>query len=163
LPPRGLQRAVDEAAVTRQLDLSVLDAVVARHAGHHRAARLRAALDGYRPGTTLTRSDLEERFLALCAAHGLPRPDVNRTVAGLEVDFLFAAARLVVETDGWRFHGTRAAFERDRHRDAALARADFRVLRFTHRQLEREPSAVAATVAAASRSGSRRAGSRSAR
>jgi very-short-patch-repair endonuclease/predicted transcriptional regulator of viral defense system len=166
LPARALHRALDEAAVTRRLDLSRLDALLERHAGHHRAAKLRAALDSHRPGTTLTRSELEERFLALCRAHELPQPAVNAAVARLEVDFLFAAARLVVETDGWRFHGTRAAFERDRRRDATLTLAGYRALRFTHRQLEREPDAVAATVAAAlaaSRSASRTAGSRSAR
>jgi predicted transcriptional regulator of viral defense system len=149
LPPRGLQRALDEAAVSGRLDLTLLDAVIARHGGHHRAAKLRAALDAHRPGTTLTRSALEERFLALCHRHDLPRPTVNAGVAGLEVDFLFAPARLVVETDGWRFHGTRTAFERDRRRDATLTLRGYRVLRFTHRQLEHEPAAVAATVAAA--------------
>src|SRR3954447_26592788 len=106
LPARPLQRALDEAAVARRLDLSLLDALIARHAGHHRAAKLRAALDHHRPGNTPTRSELEERFLSLCATHGLPRPAVNTKIAGLEVDFLFAGARLVVETDGWRFHGT---------------------------------------------------------
>ena len=151
LPPRALQRALDEAVVIRRVDVSLLDAVIARHAGRHGAARLAAALEAHRPGTTFTRSDLEERFLALCEAHDLPRPEVNRRVAGLEVDFLFPDARLVVETDGWRFHGTRAAFERDRNRDARLTRAGYRILRFTHRQLEADARTVAATVAAAAR------------
>ena len=152
LPPRALQRALDQAVVIRRIDLSFVDAVVARQ----RVSR---------PGTTLTRSDLEERFLAVCEAHDLPRPQVNRRVAGLEVDFLFSDARLVVETDGWRFHGTRAAFERDRNRDARLTRAGYRTLRFTHRQLEADARAVAATVAAAMRAtaASRTAGRRSAR
>src|SRR4051812_41063635 len=167
LPPRALHRAIEEAAIARRLDLPVLDALVTRHAGHHRAAKLRAALDAPRPGATLPRSELEERSLALCATHGLPSPAVNRVVAGLEVDFVFAPLRLVVETDGWRFHGTRAAFERDRARDATLTRAGYRTLRLTHRQLVTEPSGVAATVAAAlaaaTRSASRIAGSRSAR
>jgi very-short-patch-repair endonuclease len=69
---------------------------------------------------------------------------VNETVAGLEIDFLFAAQRLVVEADGWRFHGTRAAFERD----AILARAGYRTLRVTHRQLTRRPSEVVAAIGA---------------
>ena len=67
----------------------------------------------------------------------------------VEVDFLFPRERLVVETDGWRFHGHRAAFERDRRRDAELTRAGYRCLRFTHRQIANEPGAVAATVGAA--------------
>ena len=149
LPTRALERALDQAAVARRLDVRALDALIARHRGHHRAAKLRAVLDRHRPGTTFTRSQLEERFLALCDRHGLPRPAVNRIVAGLEVDFLFEAHGLLVETDGWRYHGTRAAFERDRRRDARLARAGYRTLRFSHRQLAEEPAAVAATVAAA--------------
>jgi very-short-patch-repair endonuclease/predicted transcriptional regulator of viral defense system len=165
LPPRRLQRAIDQAEVERLLDLASLDAVIARHAGHHRAAKLSAALRAHRPGTTLTRSELEERFLGLCADLGLPRPQVNRTIAGLEVDFVFEPDRVVVETDGWRFHGTRAAFERDRRRDATLTRAGYRTLRFTHRQIEGDARTVAATVAAAllPTAASRTAGTRSAR
>lgn len=82
-------------------------------------------------------------MLALCDEHDLPRPRSRAWVAGLRVDFLFAASRLVVETDGYRYHRTRRAFERDRERDA---RAGYRTLRFTHRQLTREPAMVAATL-----------------
>ncbi|HEX2102734.1 MAG TPA: DUF559 domain-containing protein [Solirubrobacteraceae bacterium] len=74
---------------------------------------------------------------------------MNHWVAGLEVDFLFEACRVVVETDGWVHHRTPTAFERDRQRDAALARAGHRVLRFTCRQVTDDPATVAATIAAA--------------
>jgi very-short-patch-repair endonuclease len=94
-------------------------------------------------------------MLALCRAGALPRPAVNAHVDGLEVDFLFPGHRLAVETDGWRYHRTRTAFERDRHRDATLARAGYRVLRFTHRQLDEEPRTVAETLAAAMAAGPR--------
>lgn len=146
---RDLQRALDEGAVQRLISVSSLVALARAHPGHPGSATLKQALRTHAPGTTLTRSELEERFLALCAAHGLPRPEVNVRVAGLEVDFLFERGRLVVETDGWRFHGHRAAFERDRRRDATLTRAGYRTLRFSHDQLAGEPRAVAATVAAA--------------
>ena len=85
-------------------------------------------------------------MLALCRRPELERTDPRAWVAGLEVDFLFAASRLVVETDGYRYHRTRRAFERDRERDAILARAGYRTLRFTHRQLTREPAMVAETI-----------------
>jgi very-short-patch-repair endonuclease len=106
-------------------------------------------LAAHDPGTTLTRSALEDAMLELCRVHGLPRPLVNAHVAGLEVDVLFPAQRLVVETDGWRYHRTRSAFERDRERDAALTRVGHRVLRFTDRQIAGDPRTVAATLAAA--------------
>jgi hypothetical protein len=95
----------------------------------------------------VTKSDLEALFLGLCKDNGLPAPRVNPTVAGKDVDFLFLFDdRLVVETDSWRYHKTRQAFENDRARDARLARAGYRTLRFTDRQLEREPRMVVATV-----------------
>jgi very-short-patch-repair endonuclease len=40
------------------------------------------------------------------------------------------------------------AFEDDRARDARLTALGFRVVRFTHRQLLREPQLVAATLVA---------------
>ena len=71
---------------------------------------------------------------------------VNAIVCGLEVDFHWPRRRLVVEVDGWTFHRTRRAFERDRERDAILAAGGIRVLRFTHRQVTREPALVAAAL-----------------
>jgi very-short-patch-repair endonuclease len=94
----------------------------------------------------VTKSDLEALFLGLCSDHGLPPPRVNPMVAGREVHFLFADDRLVVETDSWRFHKTRRAFESDRARDARLARAGYRTLRFTDRRLEHDAQTVVATV-----------------
>jgi Transcriptional regulator, AbiEi antitoxin len=44
------------------------------------------------------------------------------------------------------YHGPRAAFERDRRRDADLQTAGFRVLRFTWRRLQDEPLAVAVAL-----------------
>jgi very-short-patch-repair endonuclease len=149
LTPRQLERTLDQAEILQLIDSSTLDALVRTHSTDRGATRLSATLERHHPGTTLTRSELEEMFLELCRAHALPCPRVNTHVAGLEVDFLFATQRLVVETDGWSYHRTRTAFERDRHRDAALIRGGYRVLRFTHRQLERERGTVAATVAAA--------------
>jgi very-short-patch-repair endonuclease len=146
---RALERVLDRAEVLRLTDVTRLVAVAEAHPGHHGAGRLRRTLAEHTPGTTLTRSDLEERMLALCRNRGLPQPRVNHFVAGLEVDFLFAEQRLVIEADGWAFHRSRAAFERDRERDAALTLAGHRVLRFTDRQVEREPATVAAAITAA--------------
>jgi len=102
-------------------------------------------------GTTITRSDLEERFLALCRRHGLPKPLVNTWLEAKEVDFLFPRHRLIVETDSWTHHRSRAAFEDDRVRDALMARAGYRTLRFTYRQIQDDAASVAQAVAAALR------------
>lgn len=94
----------------------------------------------------LTRSELERRFLRLCRRHRLPRPEVNARVGPFVVDFLWRSQRLVVETDGYRFHRGRLAFESDRARDVELKLLGHAVVRFTHRQLVDEPSRVARTL-----------------
>ncbi len=63
-------------------------------------------------------------------------------VAGEVVDFSWPRQRLVVETDSFRYHRSRRAFENDRRRDAELQVAGYRVLRFTDSQLSSDPGAV---------------------
>lgn len=82
-----------------------------------------------------TRSELERRFLALCRRHGLPAPEVNVRIDDFLVDFLWRDRRLIVETDGYRYHRGRAAFEDDRARDLRLKLLGYDVLRLTERQL----------------------------
>jgi very-short-patch-repair endonuclease len=142
LTDRELSRAIHVAEVEHSLAARTLVAVNGRRGGG-RLARV-AGADRDR-----TRSDLERRFERLCARHGLPKPRTNDRVAGFEVDFHWRGERLVAETDGWSFHRTRRAFELDRRRDQTLARAGYRVLRFTHEQVTREPAEVAATLRAA--------------
>ena len=59
---------------------------------------------------------------------------------------LWRAERLVAEVDGYAFHSTRSAFERDRARDADLQARGLRVLRFTWRQIVDQPAVVVARV-----------------
>ncbi len=65
-----------------------------------------------------------------------------------EVDFLWRSQSVIVETDGFEFHGNRLAFESDRARDAALQAAGLGVLRFTYRQLRDSPASVAGSLRA---------------
>jgi very-short-patch-repair endonuclease/predicted transcriptional regulator of viral defense system len=148
LPREALRRAVAEAEHQRVFDLTDLERTLDAHRHRPGAARLRALLAEAGVGDDLTRSELEERVLAICDRHGVPRPRVNARVAGLEVDFHWPAARLVVEADGRRFHLTAPAFERDRERDALLLLHGLRVLRLTSRRIAREPDAVGATLRA---------------
>ena len=112
-------------------------------------------INGRRGATRLThapdrsRSELERRFKRLCEQAGIAVGEHNAKVHGIEVDFLWRERRLVVELDGWRYHRSRAAFEDDRARDQALARAGFRVVRFTYRQVTERPEEVARTLRAA--------------
>jgi very-short-patch-repair endonuclease len=93
-----------------------------------------------------TRSALERKFLRLCHRHRIPAPRVNVRVGPFVVDFLWPESRLIVEVDGYEFHRDRATFEADRARDANLAAQGYRVLRFTYRQVTKEPARVATTV-----------------
>jgi hypothetical protein len=71
----------------------------------------------------------------------LPWPRFNTTLRRFEVDVLWAEQHVVVEVDGYAFHGHRSAFERDRRRDQALVAAGYTVIRVTTRQLVDEPMA----------------------
>lgn len=140
-----LARAVKRAQILRTLDLAEVERVLARANGRRGVTRLRAAL-GVIP--TGTRSELEDRLLALLGRARLPAPRVNALLLGFEVDFHWPAHRLVVETDGYETHGTRDAFETDRARDLALQAAGWRVVRITWRRLMERPREVEAALAA---------------
>ena len=140
LGPRELERALEAAERLRLLDVGALEATIRRSPGR-RLGRLATAIAEEREPPPV-RSELERRFLDVCEDAGLPPPAVNAMVEGLEVDAVWRGSRLVVELDGHAFHGTRAAFERDRERDATLQLAGYRVLRLTHRRLG-DPEAVA--------------------
>ena len=105
--------------------------------------------DQLRQGRAPTRSPLEDQLLPLIRKAGLPEPEVNVRVGGHTVDFLWRDQRVIVETDGYATHGHRAAFERDRAQDAALLAAGYIVLRFSYRQVTREPLTVIAAITAA--------------
>ncbi len=108
---------------------------------------------GEAPGRDRTRSDLERAFLRLCHRHCLPPPEVNVRIGPHLVDFLWRAQRLVVETDGYRYHRGRQAFEDDRDRDLALKARGFAVVRLSEKQVDEQPQRVAETLAAALRVG----------
>ena len=79
----------------------------------------------------MTRSDLEATMVGAIERAGLPRPEVNVSVLGYEVDFVWREHHVIAELDTYVTHGTRAAFERDRERDRKLAIAGWQVVRIT--------------------------------
>jgi very-short-patch-repair endonuclease/predicted transcriptional regulator of viral defense system len=117
-------------------------------------ARRQAEVLGYRlDGAAeiepdLTRSELERRFLRLCASAALPSPEVNARVGSQLVDFLWRRSGLIAETDGYRYHRGRANFEHDRAREAKLAVAGYEVLRFTWRQIVNDGDDVVSALRA---------------
>jgi very-short-patch-repair endonuclease len=145
---RELERALDEGLVNRIVRAKEVRDVLARTRGRHGASLLANLLDG-RAGSTVTRSQAEERFLALVRDAELPMPEVNARVHGYEVDFLWREQGVAVEVDGYRYHSTRSAFERDSAKGAKLTAAGLHVMRVTWLQMDHEPLAVVARLSQA--------------
>jgi very-short-patch-repair endonuclease len=142
---RRVERALERAEKLELFDLRAIDSVRERNPGHHGLKNLNLALELYLPDDR-SRSDFERDLIDLCRDHDLPLPLVNATVAGYEVDALWPEARLIVELDSWEHHRDRAAFERDRIRDAELRLASYTVIRITYRRLRDHPEEVAALI-----------------
>ena len=143
-----------EAAVNRADQLDLVNPERLRKEAEGRgnsagAAVIRAVLDRdtFRP----TDSELERMFLRLVRKARLPIPDTQVRLNGYTVDFHWPGFRLVVETDGLRYHRTATTQARDAQRDRAHALAGLRTMRFTHAEVSHEPEAVATTLAEALR------------
>lgn len=97
-------------------------------------------------------SVLESLLRCLLAQHGIVVPrtqlvvtDGNGVFLG-RVDFAWPEQRLIVETDGRRWHDPQDARDRDRRRSNAYARHGWLVLRFTWADVVHTPEAVVAAV-----------------
>jgi len=149
LSERELARAVEQAQVCHLVTDGSLYEQCSRYPRHPGARALRHAI---RPEPALTRSAAERRLLELIRAARLPEPHANTRIGAYEGDLVWPEAAVVVEVDGYAFHSTRAAFERDRRRDAELQTMGYRVFRVTWRQIADEPEALVATLALATAS-----------
>jgi very-short-patch-repair endonuclease len=145
----GLERAVNEVDRLDLIDPETLLKALSDYSGRPGVARLRALLD--RRTFRLTDSELERRFLPLAARAGLPLPLTRQRVNGFRVDFFWPDLRLVVETDGLRYHRTPAQQARDRLRDQTHTVAGFTALRFTHAQVRYEAGYVCSTLSQVAR------------
>ena len=139
LDRRAVERAVEQAEVLRLFDLREVQQAIER-AGPRRGPGLLSSVLENLDGPTLTESELEEAFLALCREAAIPTPEVNAWMtlsdgSPIKVDFLWRRERLAVETDGHPFHRTRQSRERDARRDVLLRLAGFEPVRFTGRQV----------------------------
>jgi very-short-patch-repair endonuclease len=122
--PRLLEDAFEEGQVLHGLAPEDLACALVLRRRHRGTARLRRLLDGaVDPGKVQSR--LELRFLQLCKAYGLPRPLTQARLGRWPVDFYFPDERVVIETDGRRFHASAAKRRRDARKDRDIeARGD---------------------------------------
>jgi very-short-patch-repair endonuclease len=141
---RRLEDLVAQSARLDLFDLAAMRGVLAAHPRQRGRRRLSVLLDRLGgAGAADLRSPAETAMLQLCDDHGLPSPRSNVTLAGFVVDFHWPGTDLVVETDGFTYHNMPAVFESDRDRDQVLMLAGWRVVRFSFRQLTREPERCA--------------------
>jgi hypothetical protein len=145
----GVESAVEEAIVSGVVTARVLRALLERHArrGRSGVGPLRAALEAWPLGGKPPDSLLEVRMARFLDRAGLPLATFHATVAGREVDFELAGTPIVLECDGWEYHGkTRAQFERDIERDQQLVADGRVVVHFTWRQITKRASATAERI-----------------
>jgi very-short-patch-repair endonuclease len=143
---RRLEQAINEVEVLRLMDPLSLPDLLERYPRRRGSALLRRLIQSEARFRGITRSELEDRFIALLDARSLPRPRLNASVRVrgrfLEVDCLWAESGLILELDGRAAHRTNLAFERDRERDRLLIAAGWRVIRLTWRQIHDDSDSV---------------------
>jgi very-short-patch-repair endonuclease len=150
--PGGVGAMIEQASVLRLLDIAAIDRVLdgPRRRGSKPLRRALEPWRRYRPGIKI-RSRMEAKLLPLLTEAALPIPQTNvRLRAGgkvYEVDFLWRREKVVVETDGGRFHDNPAAGTRDSERNRAFDEAGYRIPRLGWEDLRDRPDAVMSELA----------------
>lgn len=132
---RATEKMIDQADRRRLCTYDDLRETAERFRGQRGAGILRDVIAEHEAGSTVTSSDLEELFLALCRREGLPAPQVNVEVEGLTADFYWPEHRVAVETDGWSSHRPRERFQHDIDRANRFALAGILPLRFSYQDV----------------------------
>jgi very-short-patch-repair endonuclease len=149
---RGVDELIEGASVAGLLDIAAIDLVLdgPRRRGTKKLLRAVAPWRRYRRGIKI-RSRMEAKLLPLLTEAALPIPQTNAKLRlggkVYEIDFLWREQKLVVETDGGRFHDNPAAGERDSERNQALAKAGYRLPRLGWEDLRDRPAPTMAEIA----------------
>lgn len=82
-------------------------------------------------------SSLESMVLGWIRRAGLPEPVAQHwiptSLGNFRADFAYPEHKIAVEADGWKYHGTREAFVKDRERNNALATLGWKIFHVTAR------------------------------
>jgi very-short-patch-repair endonuclease len=148
LPERMLERAIDTGIEHNVVRLSEIQAVITRNPGRH-ATTILSELLGERTGSTYSRSETEERALKALREANIPQPEMNVPLFGYIADFYWRRYGVVLEVDGYRYHSTKTAFERDRRKDAVFTANGLDVVRVSRDQIVHETLMVIALLATA--------------
>lgn len=145
----AVRGAVGHLLALRAVTLEQLHTAVIEHSEHgrHGIVALRDALDEWTLDGRPADSVLEVAMHRLVRRADLPPVEFHPIIEGWEIDFRIVDTNVLIECDGWTYHGLdRLQFERDRQRDAELAAAGWVTLRFTYRSIIRTPFVVAARI-----------------
>jgi very-short-patch-repair endonuclease len=138
-----LARAFHEARIRYGTTVEDVELVVQRRPSSRGAKKLKHVIRGD-AGVTL--SSLERRFLWLLRKAGLPLPITNRISLGGYVDCRWPDYRLIVELDSYRYHASRHAWEKDRHRERVARAAGFEFRRYTYGDVFEHPRLMLAEL-----------------
>jgi very-short-patch-repair endonuclease len=134
---------------TRLADLRAIELAVTEHSrrGRQGVAALRRAVDGWAIDAKPADSTLEAAMRTLISRYRLPPVEFHPVIEGHEVDFRVVGTPVILECDGWVYHGLiRSNFERDRDRDSELTAAGWIVVRFTYRAITTRPDKTARRI-----------------
>ena len=142
----GVVEAVGHAIAAKLADLRALEVALSVHSRPGRAGvvALRQAIDTFSIDAKPADSILEAAMARLVTRYHLPAVRFHPVIEGWEVDFHVVGTPVILECDGWAYHGVnRANFERDRTRDTELIGKGWIVLRFTYRAIVTAPGQTA--------------------
>jgi very-short-patch-repair endonuclease len=146
----ALRSTVDQALARRWTTVERLEATVLRCTHHPGVRRLRALVEEFLGGQAPTESELESLVARLLREAGFSSVLRQRVVSVRgrvrRMDFLLAGTRVVIEADGYAYHSSPAAFERDRARRNALMRKGFWVVHWTWAALRDRPEELIAEL-----------------
>jgi very-short-patch-repair endonuclease len=150
MPEWLVERAISRGISNRAFELSQIRALrdALGRPGRNGTGVVRSILDGDVVFLTKEESELEKRFTQLRRRFQLPSFSLQHEVwaAGrfvARVDAALPELKLAIEVDGFEFHSTIDAFQRDRTRQNALVALGWTVLRFTWHDVVNNPESVA--------------------
>jgi hypothetical protein len=156
-----IEEAMDDAFRRRLITPSELWEAIDRIAvPRRRGSRRIRRLATMRSERVSLDSQLELRFLRLVVRYGLPTPSAQLAVMDegtciARLDFAYESVQLAIEVDGFRFHSSRMALQRDAARQRLLTARGWRVMHITAQDMA-DFASVAAEIKRAIGSVSRR-------
>jgi very-short-patch-repair endonuclease len=143
VPEPDLRATVDEALQRKRTTVERLAVALTQVERARGTVFLRKLVHEYQGGDGPCESELEARVYELIDDLGIPRPRRQRaiTIAGRlrRLDFFFHEYGVIIEADGYAFHSSPLAFEKDRQRANSLAAHGFVVLQWTWKALQERP------------------------